>query len=170
MLFVALVKAWLHGRAAETSGMAKCTHTIDAGTPAPWPWANLDKLDCPRLRGQKHLDPGLEEIYMEVCLKNTRVMRGEKGHQDLQVSNLNTDSSPAIQGAVATRRWLGNWKTASTMPLSQCTVFLADPCQKLGYWGSPGIRGKTALPLSIFVKPKKSMTKHAGLSNVFPMK
>lgn len=72
-------------------------------------------------------------------LKNTRVMRAEKGHQDLQVPNQNTDNSPTPLGAVTTKSWLGNGRTASSMPLSQCSVFLADRSQKLGYWDSPGI-------------------------------
>ena len=152
--------------------MAKCTHIIDAGTLAPRPWENLDGLVCPELRSWKPLDPGLEAVYMEICLKNARVTQGEKGHQDLQVSNLNTDSSPALLGTVATRRWLGNEQTGSTMPLSQCSVFLPDLSQIFGsLWDTEAVQesvGKLPCPVSTFVKLKIFLTKHAEVSNIFP--
>lgn len=106
---------------------------------------------------------------MEVCLKNARVTRGEKGHQDLQVSNLNTDSSPALLGAVATRRWLGNGQTGSTMPFYLCAVFSWQICLKR--WDTEAVQqsvGKLPCPVSTFVKPRIFLTKHAGLTNILP--
>lgn len=78
MWFVSLVKSWLHGRSTETSDMAKCIQTMDAGT-----------LELhPRTGGVRNPCILVLKESMEVFLKSTRVTTGEKGHQDLQVSNL----------------------------------------------------------------------------------
>jgi len=61
----------------------------------------MDRLFCPELWNGKPLDPGFEAVCIEVCPKNTSIMREEKGHQDLQISNLNTDRSSALLRAMA---------------------------------------------------------------------